>query len=218
MMVRRRRNNHGRPPLTLSLAQLNDLDDPLDSRDTAPLTGNIGQPAGSSRQPLPQGYLNQQIGGEDRRAPINTIDESVWDTLRRDLLASWQKMQLVLWPKHLFGGLLARDGGLGAAESGQGGLGSYNEVAQGIRGIAGRVTDTDALLSGSVNEQLRDWDLWGPLVFSLLLSMLLSLAARAEQSENVFTGVFSLVWIGSAVVTWQIRLLGGKMYVQSEAR
>lgn len=123
-------------------------------------------------------------------------------------------MQLVLWPKHLFGGLLARDGGLGAAESGQGGLGSYNEVAQGLRGIAGRVTDADALLSGTVNEQLRDWDLWGPLVFSLLLSLLLSLTARREQSENVFTGVFSLVWIGSAVVTWQIRLLGGKMYVE----
>jgi len=193
-------------------AQLDDLDDPLDTRDTAPLTGNIGQPAGSSRsQPLPQGYLNQQIGGEDRRAPINTIDESVWDTLRRDLLASWQKMQLVLWPKHLLGGILNRDGGLAGAEAGNAGLGSYNEVAQGIRGIAGRVTDADALLSGAVNEQLRDWDLWGPLIFSLLLSMLLSFTARPEQSENVFTGVFSLVWVGSTVVTWQIRLLGGKI-------
>lgn len=50
----------------------------------------------------------------------------------------------------------------------------------------------------------------GPLVFSLLLSLLLSIAART-QKDAVFTGVFALVWIGSTVVTWQIRLLGGKM-------
>lgn len=49
----------------------------------------------------------------------------------------------------------------------------------------------------------------GPLVFSLLLSLLLSITAA--QKDVVFTGVFALVWIGSVVVTWQIRLLGGKM-------
>ena len=51
----------------------------------------------------------------------------------------------------------------------------------------------------------------GPLVFSLLLSFLLSITASHDQKEVVFTGVFTLVWIGTLVVTWQIRLLGGKM-------
>ena len=51
----------------------------------------------------------------------------------------------------------------------------------------------------------------GPLVFSILLSLLLSFNAAAKQKEVVFTGVFALVWIGAVVVTWQIRLLGGKM-------
>ena len=47
-------------------------------------------------------------------------------------------------------------------------------------------------------------------MFSLMLSVLLSITA-SEKKEAVFTGVFTLVWVGSAVVTWQIRLLGGKM-------
>lgn len=52
----------------------------------------------------------------------------------------------------------------------------------------------------------------GPLVFSLLLSVLLSWRAGSNQAE-VFTSVFVLSWLGTAIVTWQIRLLGGKMYV-----
>ena len=51
----------------------------------------------------------------------------------------------------------------------------------------------------------------GPLVFSIMLSLLLSLTAKPDQKEDVFTGVFFLVWVGTLVVTWQIRLLGGKL-------
>jgi hypothetical protein len=58
---------------------------------------------------------------------------------------------------------------------------------------------------------LRDWDLWGPLVFCLLLSTLLCLRSREEQREVVFSGVFAIVWVGMAVVTVQIKLLGGNM-------
>jgi protein YIPF6 len=138
--------------LTL-IATLNDLDDPLES---APLTGNIQ--SSSSRGPLPQSYLNNTIQGEDRRAALNTIDESVWDTLSRDLLASWKKMKLVLWPKHLFGGLLQRDGGVGAAERGEGA--NVAALSEGIRGITSRIQDTDALLQSQMSDELRDWDLW----------------------------------------------------------
>ena len=53
----------------------------------------------------------------------------------------------------------------------------------------------------------------GPLIFCLLLSMFLSLRAKGEQASLVFSGVFSLVWIGEAVVTLQIKLLGGNMSV-----
>jgi protein YIPF6 len=51
----------------------------------------------------------------------------------------------------------------------------------------------------------------GPLVFCLLLSMFLSMGASTAQGDLIFSGVFSIVWIGEAVVTAQIKLLGGNM-------
>ena len=147
------------PPIDQSLkehcaANLNDLDDPLQSNsDRAPLTGNIQ--SSSSRNPLPQSYLNSSIPGEDRRAPTSTIDESVWETLSRDLLAVWEKMRQVLWPKYLLGGILQRGGGIGGAERGEG-----DSLAGGFRGIAGRWPDADVVLQGGMSEGLRDWDLW----------------------------------------------------------
>lgn len=35
--------------------------------------------------------------------------------------------------------------------------------------------------------------------------------APESQTDLVFSGVFSVVWIGEAVVTLQIKLLGGNM-------
>lgn len=56
-----------------------------------------------------------------------------------------------------------------------------------------------------------DYSLRGPLIFCLLLSLLLSMTASSEQKTIVFSGVFALIWIGEAVVTAQIKLLGGNM-------
>lgn len=78
-------------------------------------------------------------------------------------------------------------------------------------GLAGRAMDVDRLVEEGMSDGLRDWDLWGPLVFCLLLSLLLSFNAMKEQKEIVFSGVFAMVWIGKAVVTMQIKLLGGNM-------
>ncbi len=83
-----------------------------------------------------------------------------------------------------------------------------------VRNIAGRVMDSENLLNqGNMSPGLRDWDLWGPLLFALMLSLLLSFNARPEQKSVVFSGVFAMVWIGEAVVTAQIKLLGGNMSV-----
>lgn len=152
------------------------------------------------------------MGGEDRRAPQSTIDESVWDTLRRDLLGVWSKMREVLWPRYLLGGTMFESpGGLRGAYAnlrGAGLAGAREELA----GLAGRLVDAEALLqSGAVAPGLRDWDLWGPLVFCLLLSVLLSLNAARDQRDEVFSGVFAIVWLGEAAVTLQIKLLGGNM-------
>lgn len=139
---------------------LNELDDPLHTtqNDRAPLTGNNSAQTGTSRDPLPRSYLTNSIGGEDRRAPHNTLDESVWATLSRDLSAVWEKMRLVLWPNRLLGGILTRGGGgIGDAERGEPGNESY--VGR-VRGILGRWPDADTVLQNGMSEGLRDWDLW----------------------------------------------------------
>jgi len=197
--------------MLIKVANLDDLDDPLQPTSArTPLTGNIGS-SSSRSAPLNQNYLTSRIGGEDRSAPINTIDESVWDTLRRDLLAVWSKMREVLYPKYLFGGtMLESPAGIRGAYSNirEAGLAGAREE---LVGLAGRAIDADHLLSqGNMSEGLRDWDLWGPLVFCLLLSLLLSFN-QVEQKSLVFSGVFAMVWIGEAVVTMQIKLLGGNM-------
>lgn len=203
-------------------ADLNEFDDPLSNHATssrAPLTGNIGSntaggasSSSTSRRPLNENFLTSRIPGEDRAAAQNTIDESVWDTLRRDLLAVWSKMREVLYPRYLFGGTMF--------ESSEGIRGAYANIRSAgltgtreeLAGLAGRVMDPENLLNQSnMSPGLRDWDLWGPLIFCLLLSLLLSFNASASQKDVVFSGVFAMVWIGEAVVTLQIKLLGGNI-------
>lgn len=88
----------------------------------------------------------------------------------------------------------------------------FGGVREQVGTLAGRVMDADRLLDGEgMSPGLRDWDLWGPLVFCLLLSLLLSFNARSDQKDKVFSGVFAMVWVGEAVVTMQIKLLGGHM-------
>jgi len=161
---------------TNSSATLDDLDDPLQPTSArTPLTGNI---ASSSRSnPINENYLTSRIPGEDRRAPTNTIDESVWETLSRDLLAVWSKMREVLYPKYLFGGTMLETAGLRGTYTNirEAGLAGAREE---LVGLAGRAVDTDHILNqGNMSEGLRDWDLWGPLIFCLLLSLLLSFNA-----------------------------------------
>lgn len=154
---------------------INDLDDPLDEVNT------------SATAPLNPSNLTSAIPGDDRRASNNTLDESVWDTLSRDLFAIWAKMKAVLYPKFTFkrwpdaNDVLESGGNVGA-------FGSSGGTAV-----------------------IGDWDMWGPLVFCLLLSTLLSFRAKDAQKQDVFAGVFALVWVGEAVVTAQIKLLGGNM-------
>jgi hypothetical protein len=122
-------------------------------------------------------------------------------------------MREVLYPKYLFGGtMLDSPSGLRGAYENIRGAG-FSGAREELGGLVGRAMDADVLLAqGNMSEGLRDWDLWGPLVFCLLLALLLSLK-MGEQKSLVFSGVFAMVWIGEAVVTLQIKLLGGNMYV-----
>lgn len=48
-------------------------------------------------------------------------------------------------------------------------------------------------------KELRNWDLWGPLLLCMALSLMLS--AASKQSSTVFSLVFVLVWGGASIVT-----------------
>ena len=132
-------------------------------------------------------------------------------------------MREVLWPRYLLGGTMFEggDGGESGGGGGGGGLrGTYASLRgaglagarEGRVGIAGRVMDPESLLNqNNMTPGLRNWDMWGPLIFCLLLSLLLSFCAKDDQMDVVFSGVFAIVWIGEAVVTLQIKLLGGNM-------
>ena len=54
-------------------------------------------------------------------------------------------------------------------------------------------------------------DLWGPLLLCLMLSVVLSLKAPADQTSLVFAAVFVIIWCGAFVVTLNAKLLGGKI-------
>eukprot|EP00121_Abeoforma_whisleri_P014227 Awhi_evm1s13120 len=58
---------------------------------------------------------------------------------------------------------------------------------------------------------LSDWDLWGPLVLCVVLALLMRDSAREDQKTLVFTSVFVIVWLGSAIVTVNSQLLGGTL-------
>jgi hypothetical protein len=61
----------------------------------------------------------------------------------------------------------------------------------------------------NVIQKLRDWDLWGPLLVCLLLSIVLSITAPGDTASLVFAAVFVIVWVGAAAVTLNAQLLGG---------
>jgi len=68
---------------------------------------------------------------------------------------------------------------------------------------------------GTVRE-LRNWDLWGPLILCLMLAATLSFTAPDNQAALIFSAVFVIVWCGAGVVALNAALLGGKIsFLQS---
>ena len=60
----------------------------------------------------------------------------------------------------------------------------------------------------SKNANLKQWDLWGPLFYTLLLSFFLSNSKNTEEMSKTFVLVFVLMWVGGVVVTINTILLG----------
>jgi hypothetical protein len=126
----------------------------------------------------------------------NTLDEPVWATIARDLNAVGAKLRTVLIPPGTNIASLRREF-------------CSSRNAEEEDDFATQLQASEA--SAEVLAALKDWDLWGPLLVCLLLSILLSLSAPSSQGEEVFAAVFSVIWIGATVVTFNAQLLGGSI-------
>jgi hypothetical protein len=59
-------------------------------------------------------------------------------------------------------------------------------------------------------EDLRDWDLWGPLILSLVMALTMSIFSEANGSL-IFSVTFFLIAVGATIVTANAVLLGGNI-------
>ncbi|EAS02380.2 terbinafine resistance locus protein Yip1 (macronuclear) [Tetrahymena thermophila SB210] len=60
-------------------------------------------------------------------------------------------------------------------------------------------------------KSLREWDLWGPLLFCLILSFVLTLSTT--DNNNLFATIFLIIWGGSLIVTVNCNILGGNAHI-----
>mmetsp|Transcript_23254 Transcript_23254/g.50408 ORF Transcript_23254/g.50408 Transcript_23254/m.50408 type:complete len:247 (+) Transcript_23254:168-908(+) len=122
--------------------------------------------------------------------PYSTLDEPVRETIMRDVRSVAGKLRVVLLP-------LDRN------------------THFGYSGVSATDASDDIVTPGEnqkqVIDKLKEWDLWGPLLVCLALSVILSFRAPVHQASAVFGAVFVAVWVGSAVVTVNAQLLGSTL-------
>lgn len=140
---------------------------------------------------------------ERQYAGGDTLDEPVWHTLKRDLVQIGRRLAIVVWPAQLK--LLAQKHQAGLLDL---------AASNGIRLPASIVNTSRAVPEEDDDDHRQmapalDWDLWGPLIFSLAYSVALGLAAPNSQTNMVFSGTFLFIWVFYLVVGLNIQLLGG---------
>lgn len=139
---------------------------------------------------------------ERQYAGGDTLDEPVWHTLKRDLAQIGRRLGVVVWPAQLK--LLAQKHQASVLEL---------AASTGIR-LPSSIVDASRPVPQDDDEEAQmapalDWDLWGPLIFSLAYSVALGLAAPKSQTNIVFSGTFLFIWVFYLVVGLNIQLLGG---------
>ncbi len=59
---------------------------------------------------------------------------------------------------------------------------------------------------------IKDWDLWGPLLICVLLSIIIGYG-KNENTGLLFVTVFFVIWIGGVIVTLNAQFLGSKVTI-----
>lgn len=167
------------------------------------------QPQQTQQQEDPAAFLSQ---------PYSTLDEPVIETIMRDVRAVSSKLKVVLMPlsdysanlSHLYAAVdmnITVDDNIGNDNDEETNNNNGNSNGNGNgNNIGNGNNETQKMLS-----TLKNWDLFGPLIVCLLLSIVLSMRAPSHQSSAVFASVFCSMWMGSAVVTINAKLLGANI-------
>ena len=107
---------------------------------------------------------NNNNENENKKASnVETLDEPIMDTFKRDLYRICYKLKHVVIPS----------------------------------------------LNAKKKEELHNWDLWGPLLFCLLLAT--ALTTSKSDTGKGFLYIFIIVWIGSIILTFNCQFLGAKI-------
>jgi len=162
-------------------------------------------PAWATQQAAPQQQQQQQYHlptsveqhEQELFSKYSTLDEPVSETILRDVRAVADKLKVVMMPLDRSTALM-RSAAYGA-------LSRTDEPEDPTQPADEELSDNDKM----VLRQLKDWDLWGPLVLCLALAVILSFRAPSNQASLVFAAVFCAVWMGSTIVTVNAQLLGG---------
>jgi hypothetical protein len=135
----------------------------------------------------------------------DTLAEPVWHTLRRDLVQIGRRLYAVVWPAQLQAAAHRLRRRL-ATLAGGGGGGAHSDADYAEVEIPDEADDVEAAAPPAA---AADWDLWGPLIFSLAYLVALGLAAPNRQTNLVFSGTFAFFWLFLLAVGLNIQLLGG---------
>ncbi|ODV66091.1 Yip1-domain-containing protein [Hyphopichia burtonii NRRL Y-1933] len=154
----------------------------------------------------------------------DTLDEPVWATLKRDLLQIVRRLAIVIWPMQLAQLALkqqqkfidfASTNGINLPES------IINNRRISVSHDDDDYDHLDTENNGglasddNVKQGNLDWDLWGPLIFSLFYTVTLALSAPNKQTNKVFSGAFAFIWLFFIVIGLNIQLLGGNISFMS---
>ena len=58
------------------------------------------------------------------------------------------------------------------------------------------------------NKEIRNWDLWGPLLICFSLCLILTFGNSKVNEDSSFVLIFSIVWIGGFIINLNAKILG----------
>lgn len=168
----------------------------------------------STFTPFVSGTDNVQIR-EHQYTGGDTLDEPVWQTLKRDLMQIARRLAIVVWPMQL-SRLASQQQQRFVRFASSNGIRLPPSIMNQPLPVDSGNDDQEAYSNRELlSLENLEWDLWGPLIFSLAYSVMLGLSASRNQTNLVFSGSFAFVWTFYLIIGLNIQMLGGNISFMS---